>query len=363
MVKVDIDQLSKAFGNQIALKDVSFQVTHGNLTIILGPSGCGKTTLLKLIAGILEPDNGTIYFDDKLVNHIPAKERNVGYVPQNLALFPHLTVEKNIQFGLEARHWSMSQKKERLKFLIELGSLYGLETRYPHQISGGQQQRVALLRALAPNPSVLLLDEPLSSLDTQLREKVKWNLRLIQQETETTTIMVTHDQMDARAISDYIVFINEGLVIQKGQPTDILQKMKGYAVASIMGVPNLLKLNNITQTKEGTNLSTDIGLIHMDKIQFPEEEENDLGITIDPQQIELEIYDPKRQRGDTGGYNQFEAKVLSIEEHDNGKLINVEIQGTIISVVSSAREIIERLKIGDLIVIFLQPGSLRLIGL
>ncbi len=363
MVKVEIEELGLSFGSQIALEDVSFQVAHGDLAIILGPSGCGKTTLLKLIAGILEPDHGAIYFDKKLINHIPSKERNVGYVPQNLALFPHLTVEKNIQFGLDARHWSIAEKKERLKFLIKLGSLRGLESRFPHQISGGQQQRVALLRALAPNPSVLLLDEPLSSLDTQLREKVKWDLRLIQQETETTTIMVTHDQVDARAISDYIVFINEGLVIQKGQPTDILQKMKGYSVASIMGVPNLLKLHNITETKEGVNLGTDIGIIHMNKIRFPQQENNDLSITIDPQQIELEVYDPKKQVIDSRGTNQFDAKVLSIESHEKGKLINVETQGTIVRIISSSLELIERLKVGDQVKIFIQPHSLKLIGL
>ncbi|MFX1514519.1 MAG: ABC transporter ATP-binding protein [Promethearchaeota archaeon] len=359
---MDIKQLSKAFENQIALSDVSFQVTHGELTIILGPSGCGKTTLLKIIAGILKPDYGEIYFDDKLMNYIPSKERNVGYVPQNLALFPHLTVEKNIQFGLDARNWSITQKKNRLKFLIKLGTLQELESRYPHQISGGQQQRVALLRALAPNPSVLLLDEPLSSLDTQLREKVKWNLRLIQKETETTTIMVTHDQMDAHAISDYIVFINEGRVIQQGQSEDILQNMKGFSVASIMGIPNLLEIHKIRKTQMGINLGTDIGIIHMNDLQCPQEEWEDLGVNIDPHQIDLEIFDPKKQTLDSRRTNQFNARVLSVEKHERGKLVNVEIQGTIISVISASLDLIERLKIGDQVTIFLQPGSLKLIG-
>ena len=192
--------------------------------VILGPSGCGKTTTLRIIAGLEQPDRGTINFNEKDVTHLSPENRKIGYVFQSIALFPHLSVEKNINFGLETQNFPRNQIRERTQELIELVSLQGLEKRYPRELSGGQQQRVAIARALAPFPQILLFDEPLANLDATLKLNLKLEIKRIQKETRVTTVYVTHDQVEAFTIGDHIAVMNDGRIEQFGPPMTIYKQ-------------------------------------------------------------------------------------------------------------------------------------------
>ncbi|MGQ4834640.1 MAG: ABC transporter ATP-binding protein [Candidatus Asgardarchaeia archaeon] len=241
MVSVTLLNIYKQFGNVVALNNVSFSAPDGKITVLLGPSGCGKTTTLRIIAGFIQPDSGIVKFDNVTVNDIPPQKRNIGFVFQNIALFPHLTVFQNIAFGLELRKYPKDKIKERVYELLELLSLKGLENRYPRELSGGQQQRVGLARALAPYPQVLLLDEPLSSLDANLREQLKWEIRAIQRKTGVTAIYVTHDLSEAFTIGDYILIMNNGRIIQSGTPQEILYHPANRFVAEFLRFSNFFE--------------------------------------------------------------------------------------------------------------------------
>jgi len=241
MVAVTLRDITKYYNDVLALDDISFKAETSQITVLLGPSGCGKTTTLKIIAGFLVPDKGEILFDDELVNSLPPQERNIGFVFQNIALFPHLTVYDNIAFGLEVRRWDREEIDARVYELLHLLRLDGLEERYPRELSGGQQQRVGLARALAPKPNVLLLDEPLSSLDANLRESLKFEIQRIQRETKVTAIYVTHDLAEAFSIGDKIVVMNNGKIIQKGSPIDIYFNPKNRFVAEFLRISNFIK--------------------------------------------------------------------------------------------------------------------------
>ncbi|MHA2499839.1 MAG: ABC transporter ATP-binding protein, partial [Candidatus Hodarchaeales archaeon] len=214
MVCLQLQDISKAFGSAVALQNVHWKLEDGQLGIILGPSGSGKTTLLKIIAGLLFPDAGDVLFNENSVLNLSASERNVGYVPQSLALFPHLTVEKNLAFGLEARHWKKTEIRERVGELLRLGEIEDLSMRYPREISGGQQQRAALLRALAPRPQILLLDEPLGALDLELRARMLRAIKSIQRSTKTTTVLVSHNPQETILEADDVLVIDRGKVVQ-----------------------------------------------------------------------------------------------------------------------------------------------------
>ena len=222
MSALTITGVRKTFTDTVAVDDVSLHVPHGSLTAVLGPSGCGKTTLLRLIAGFLAPDAGTIAFDDRVVaghgRPMPPQDRKVGYVPQEGALFPHLDVAGNIGFGLPRAERAAGRIDEMLD-LVELPRTF--RTRQPHELSGGQQQRVALARALAPRPSVVLLDEPFSSLDASLRESTGRAVARALRAAHATGLLVTHDQSEALSLSDQVAVLREGRLIQAGSPADV----------------------------------------------------------------------------------------------------------------------------------------------
>jgi len=219
-------QVWKSFGDTPVLCELDLEVNKGELLVLLGPSGCGKTTTLRIIAGLELPDRGTIVFNGKEMTHIPPENRRIGYVFQSIALFPHLSVAKNISFGLETLRIPQTRIKERTQELIELVGLQGLETGYPRELSGGQQQRVAIARALAPSPQILLFDEPLANLDAALKQALKLEIRRIQKETRVTTVYVTHDQVEAFSIADCIAVMNEGRIEQVGPPMAIYKHPK-----------------------------------------------------------------------------------------------------------------------------------------
>jgi len=235
MVSLRLKSIYKSFGEVTVLKNITMSVDEGSLAVILGPSGCGKTTTLKIIAGLLRPDRGKVFFDSVDVTNIPPRLRDVGMVFQNLALFPHMTVEENIAYGLKARRWDDERIKRRVKELIELLHLEGLERRLPRQLSGGQQQRVALARALAPNPRLLLLDEPLRNLDANLRDELLWEIKRLQEELGTTTIYVTHDQSEAFQLADKVFIMKNGTIVQQGSPEEVYRKPVDSFVARFLG--------------------------------------------------------------------------------------------------------------------------------
>lgn len=241
MSGVLLEGVSKRFGDTVAVDNVTLVVRQGSFTTLLGPSGCGKTTTLRLIAGFETPDSGDISLDGESLTKTPPWERDIGFVFQNYALFPHMTVSSNISFGLETRGVGKNEIQARVQEVLDLVSLLGLGQRYPAQLSGGQQQRVALARAIVTQPRVLLLDEPLSNLDAKLREETRVELRRIQQETGITALYVTHDQEEALALSDKVVVMNQGHVEQVGMPEDVWGNPRNLFTAEFLGVDNLLR--------------------------------------------------------------------------------------------------------------------------
>ncbi|WP_137791821.1 ABC transporter ATP-binding protein [Bacillus sp. E(2018)] len=242
-----INNLSLAFGEVKVLKELSLSIEEGELVTLLGPSGCGKSTLLRSIAGLVDPNNGSIVIDDKEVISMNPKDREVGMVFQSYALFPNLTVEENIAFGLKMKKLNKGEIQKKVKSIIDLVGLNGKERSYPRELSGGQQQRAALARALVVEPKVLLLDEPLSALDAQIRARLQNQIRDIQQKLGITMVFVTHDQEEAMAISDRIFLMNNGEIAQSGSPVEIYTRPNSEFVARFMGHYNVLHADELQQ--------------------------------------------------------------------------------------------------------------------
>jgi spermidine/putrescine ABC transporter ATP-binding subunit len=238
---VAFDGVSKHFGDVKALDNVTLAIGPGEFMTLLGPSGCGKTTLLKLAAGFLAPDSGTVVIDGRCVNNVPTYQREIGMMFQNYALFPHMSVAENIAYGLKTRHVPRHEIRQRVAEALALVKLTGMGDRKPRQLSGGQQQRVALARALVINPTVLLLDEPFSALDKNLRASMQIELREIQRKLGLTTIFVTHDQSEALSLSDRMAVMSEGRIRQLGAPLEIYRRPSDRFVASFVGDTNCLR--------------------------------------------------------------------------------------------------------------------------
>lgn len=232
---VELTKVSKSFGRVEAVKNVSLKVRRNEFFSLLGPSGCGKTTTLRIIAGLEEPDEGIVKLNGVDVTYTPTHKRNIGMVFQTLALFPHLNVYDNIAFGLRMRNVPEDEIRNRVREMLEIVKLSGLENRRINQLSGGQRQRVALARALIINPSVLLLDEPLGALDLKIRQHMMVELKRIQKEVGTTFIYVTHDQTEAMVMSDRIAVMKDGLIQQVGSPSEIYMNPVNKFVASFIG--------------------------------------------------------------------------------------------------------------------------------
>lgn len=242
---LQLKQINKYFGRSHVIKDVNIDFEKGHFVTFLGPSGCGKTTLLRMVAGFYEPDDGEILLNDKRIERIPPYSRNTAMVFQEYALFPHMNVFDNVSYGLRVKNRPKEEIERRVKEALDLMQLKGMEDRFPNQMSGGQQQRVAVARALVMNPEVLLLDEPLSNLDAKLRESVRVELRDIQKKMGLSTIYVTHDQSEALSMSDMIVVLKGGVVHQTGSPQEIYFEPKTPFVADFIGTTNLLSVKGL----------------------------------------------------------------------------------------------------------------------
>ncbi|PQD99953.1 sulfate/thiosulfate import ATP-binding protein CysA [Mycolicibacterium parafortuitum] len=231
---------NKRFGDFAALDDVDFTVPKGSLTSLLGPSGSGKSTLLRAIAGLDNPDSGTVVINGRDVTDIPPQRRGIGFVFQHYAAFKHLTVRDNVAFGLKIRKKSKTEIKDKVDNLLEVVGLSGFQNRYPNQLSGGQRQRMALARALAVDPEVLLLDEPFGALDAKVREDLRAWLRRLHDEVHVTTVLVTHDQSEALDISDRIAVLNKGRIEQVGSPSEVYDAPANAFVMSFLGAVSSL---------------------------------------------------------------------------------------------------------------------------
>ena len=249
-VSIGIKEVVKKYGDNIIIPDLSAQIKNGEFFTLLGPSGCGKTTLLRMIAGFNSIEGGTIDFDGNVINDIPANKRNIGMVFQSYAVFPHLTVRENVEYGLKIRKVPKEELKKRVDDILDVVKITEYQDRLPERLSGGQQQRVALARAIVIHPQVLLMDEPLSNLDAKLRIEMRSAIREVQRQVGITTVYVTHDQEEALAISDRIAVMKLGVIQQIGSPEAIYARPYNAFVSTFIGHSNLF--HGTYTTVEGT---------------------------------------------------------------------------------------------------------------
>ena len=280
MANVRLEDIKRRFNNVTAIEDITFEIPDGEFWVLVGPSGCGKSTILRTIAGLETATSGKLFIGDRLVNNIPARQRDVAMVFQNYALYPHMSVAQNIGFGLQMRKVDRKIIQERVMNVARSLSLDHLLDRKPKQLSGGQQQRVALGRAIAREPQVFLLDEPLSNLDAQLRDDTRAELKQLHQELGITTIYVTHDQVEAMTLADKIVVLNRGRIQQIGDPQTIYASPANQMVASFLGSPPMNILPAIYQDN-GFDVSGQllaIPAVVKEKLQLRQGHSCDLGI-------------------------------------------------------------------------------------
>ena len=277
MSSIKLVNLNKSFNNKTVLNNINLEVKEGEIISLLGPSGCGKSTTLKIIAGILEFDKGDILFNDNSIKNTTTKNRNVGIVFQEYLLFPHMTVYENIEFGLKMKKIKKSNRDKKVKELIELVKLKDYHNKYPSELSGGQKQRVAIARTLAVNPQVLLLDEPFSNLDINLRQEMREFVSTLQKELKVTTILVTHDKEEALMMSDKIAVMVNGQIKQFDTPSNLYEKPNSKEVANIFGERNYIKGKIYNQIFENEYIKLNLGInenIDLDNVELMISKEN-----------------------------------------------------------------------------------------
>ncbi|MBE6361619.1 MAG: ABC transporter ATP-binding protein [Treponema bryantii] len=336
-MKITLKNITKKFGSTIAAKDFSCELPDGHLICVLGPSGCGKSTILNMLCGIVQPTEGQIFFDDEDVTKLPPDQRNIGMVFQNYALYPHLTVLENISFPLEIKKVPKKERFEKAKEIAKLVQVDGLLKRYPAELSGGQQQRVAIARALIKNPKILLMDEPLSNLDARLRLEMREEIRRIQLETGVTTIFVTHDQEEAMSISDSIILMKDGILIQEGLSQDLYNKPNCNFVAEFLGNPPINKIKN---SKELINSLNNNKLLPYDFSKFLDEE---YFVEIRPECFRISSLK-----------NAIKCKVLRISQMGKEELVYLEFLGQEVCAILQTEEDLEVGK--ELLIDFKQRG-------
>ena len=335
MTVVEIKNVTKRFGGFVAVDDITFSLQKGHILSLLGPSGCGKTTTLRMIAGFEDPSEGDVLISGESMLGKRPYERNVGLLFQDYALFPHMSVEQNIAYGLKRRKFDRSAIGDRVSEMLGLVKLEGFANRRPSQLSGGQQQRVALARALATSPEVVLLDEPLSALDAKLRQELRIELKQILSAVDATTIIVTHDQEEAMSLGDSLVVMNEGRIVQEGPPTEIYKNPTSRFVAEFIGRSNWFsgqlganEDNGLVEFKIGEDLSI---LIHKPEVEAPMYD-----VCIRPERIRTDENQNDRQQSEF--FNELQgivrdvahlgADVHTLVELPNGIMITVSQQFT-----------------------------------
>ena len=311
---IRICNLVKKYGSFTAVDHISLDIAPGEFITLLGSSGCGKTTVLRTIAGFLEADEGEIYFGDRLMNGVPPEKRDVSMMFQSYALFPHKTVENNVNFGLRMHGANREEQRRKVEEELSMVHLTGLNDRKPQELSGGQQQRVALARAMAVTPRVLLFDEPLSNLDAKLRETVRMEIRAIQRRYKITTVYVTHDQEEALSISDRVVVMDGGRVVQTGTPEEIYKKPRNEFIAHFIGKSNVLKAEAVFSEGGKRFAKTAIGDLEVDSPEL----EAGTGLSVRPEDI---VVNPR------GGANVFAGRVTNVVFLGRYKQVSVDTNG------------------------------------
>jgi multiple sugar transport system ATP-binding protein len=334
MANVKLEDIKRRFNNVTAIEDISFEIPDGEFWVLVGPSGCGKSTILRTIAGLETATSGKLFIGDRLMNNIPARQRDVAMVFQNYALYPHMTVAENIAFGLQMRKVDSKLIQDRVVNVARSLSLDHLLDRKPKQLSGGQQQRVALGRAIARQPQVFLLDEPLSNLDAQLRDDTRAELKQLHQNLGITTIYVTHDQVEAMTLADKIVVLNRGRIQQIGDPQSIYALPANQMVASFLGNPPM-NILPATYQQEGFDVSGQLLEIPpslLDNLHLHQGQSVNLGIR--PEHIYIKTQGEQAQ--EEGGELIVEVKVVEplgretlirVSLPDSSALLNVQLGG------------------------------------
>lgn len=286
-VSVELNNISKAFGTTFAVNDISLTIEPGELFFLLGPSGCGKSTLLRVIAGFYRPDLGILRFDDNEMNDVPPHQRNTGMVFQNYALWPHMTVAENVEYGLRLRKLEKIVRQEKIATVLDMVQMTEFHDRPINTLSGGQQQRIALARALVVEPSVLLLDEPLSNLDAALRQNLRNEIKEIHNRTNITTIYVTHDQIEAISMATRMAIMKDGVFVQVGTPREIYQAPTDPFVASFVGETNFIS-GNIQKISNGNaTIETPVGVLQAESVYHNFTQGQEVNCSIRPETIEL----------------------------------------------------------------------------
>ena len=294
-ITITLKTVSKRFDDVIALDDINVVFEAGTLTTLLGPSGCGKTTLLRIISGLETVSGGDIWFGDHNVTDLSATRRDVGMVFQSYALFPHMTVEQNVGYGLGVLKTQPEKIRERVKEVLEMVNLDGYQSRYPDELSGGQQQRVAVARALILEPKVLLFDEPLSNIDSKLRRSMREDIRRLQQSTGITSIYVTHDQSEALAVSDEVIVMKDGRILQKGPPRSLYHRPESAFVANFIGESNVVEV--ILKNRDGNHL-VELGGIELalPKDMYIPAKPGPVSLSLRPEVLHIEAFSGKQNQ-------------------------------------------------------------------
>ncbi len=322
---VKLVDVERRFGDIVALAGISLDIRGGSFTTLLGPSGCGKSTTLRLIAGLDRPDGGTISIGPTVVDsgsvHVPPQKRRVGFVFQSYALWPHMTVTGHILYALRARRVPRDQMGERVAEILQLVGLSHVHHRHPYELSGGQQQRVAVARALATDPQVLLLDEPLSNLDAELRTQMRAELRRVHDRTGLTTILVTHDQAEALSMSDDVVLMQLGRIIEAGEPKDLYQRPATHTTATFVGSSNMLKGTAADAARTGEAVAVDVdGLaaVLSGVVQTAVEAGAPVELAVKPEDIEIRADD-----GRTAAENEIPCVVANLIYYGSHTLLTL----------------------------------------
>lgn len=292
-VNISVRHALKKYGDNVIIPDLNLEIKGGEFFTLLGPSGCGKTTLLRMIAGFNSIEGGDFYFSEKRINDLDPSKRNIGMVFQNYAIFPHLTVRKNVEFGLKNRHLPKEEIRKLADQFMKLMQIDQYADRMPERLSGGQQQRVALARALCIQPDVLLMDEPLSNLDAKLRVEMRTVIKEIQRSVDITTVYVTHDQEEAMAISDRIAVINAGRIQHIGTPKDIYQRPANLFVSTFIGRSNVLK-GRLTVENDRTYLVIDDYKAEIRGVRPEHKKDQEIIVSVRPEEFLL------NQEGENG---------------------------------------------------------------
>jgi sulfate transport system ATP-binding protein len=310
-MSITLKNVFKRFGDFVAVNDVSLEVPNGSLVALLGPSGSGKTTLLRIIAGLEVPDRGTVFYRDEDITQYSARDRRVGFVFQHYALFRHMTIADNVGYGLRVRGIGKKERQARVDELLKLVRLESHGERYPSQLSGGQRQRIALARALAAQPTVLLLDEPFGALDAKVRTELRQWLRRLHQEIHVTSVFVTHDQEEAFEVADHVVVMNEGKIEQMGTPLQVFEHPANEFVMDFLGNVNVFH----GRVEHGKALLPGLEVSYPD---YPHSESRNAAFYVRPHELALEHH--------KNGAGSMEAKVLHV--NPTGSTVKVEL-GTV----------------------------------